>query len=289
MQAERVIHQGLRCRALSQRSRMHFPQAPGPGPLGDRADPAGMPSGLQLLLHGHRGGPGDDGCGLPGRSSASCAAWRIRASAVSTSSITPSTSRSPGPKSSAGRSSLRFSDHLAVHPLSPLYRRRVRPPPCPGDPSRQSRLRERLPRNPQRHEQALHPEEVRRASRMLADAGIKQMGFLLLGGPGETRETVEESIAFAESLPVDTVKATVRHPDLSGNAPRPDCRGGGRRRPGRRSAPSAVSTWRRVSGNGSGSGSGGGRRRGRNSSSDLPAGHGHQKRVVIGKEKAGRG
>jgi len=53
------------------------------------------------------------------------------------------------------------------------------------------------------------PEEVRRASRMLADAGIKQMGFLLLGGPGETRETVEESIAFAESLPIETVKATV--------------------------------------------------------------------------------
>lgn len=53
------------------------------------------------------------------------------------------------------------------------------------------------------------PEDVRRASRMLADAGIRQMGFLLLGGPGETRDTAEESIVFAESLPLETLKATV--------------------------------------------------------------------------------
>ena len=29
------------------------------------------------------------------------------------------------------------------------------------------------------------------------------MGFLLLGGPGETRETVVESLAFADSLGLD--------------------------------------------------------------------------------------
>ena len=34
------------------------------------------------------------------------------------------------------------------------------------------------------------------------------MGFLLLGGPGETRESVEESLAFADSLPLDMVKVT---------------------------------------------------------------------------------
>ena len=53
------------------------------------------------------------------------------------------------------------------------------------------------------------PDDVRRASHMLAECGINQMGFLLLGGPGETRETVEESIAFAESLKIDMVKATI--------------------------------------------------------------------------------
>lgn len=45
------------------------------------------------------------------------------------------------------------------------------------------------------------PGEIRQASRILSDHGIRQMGFLLLGGPGETKETVEESLAFVDSLP----------------------------------------------------------------------------------------
>ncbi len=35
------------------------------------------------------------------------------------------------------------------------------------------------------------------------------MGFLLLGGPGETRETVEESLTFADSLPLDAMKISI--------------------------------------------------------------------------------
>lgn len=35
------------------------------------------------------------------------------------------------------------------------------------------------------------------------------MGFLLLGGPGETRETVVESLEFVDSLPLDSVKLSV--------------------------------------------------------------------------------
>jgi len=53
------------------------------------------------------------------------------------------------------------------------------------------------------------PDDVRRASDALAAHGIRRMGFLLLGGPGETRETVEESIAFASSLGLDDMKVTV--------------------------------------------------------------------------------
>ena len=49
-------------------------------------------------------------------------------------------------------------------------------------------------------------EEVRLTSRLLADHGIQQIGFLLLGGPGETRESVEESLIYADSLPLDMVK-----------------------------------------------------------------------------------
>jgi hypothetical protein len=35
------------------------------------------------------------------------------------------------------------------------------------------------------------------------------MGFLLLGGPGETKETVEESLSFVDSLPLDALKITI--------------------------------------------------------------------------------
>ena len=44
---------------------------------------------------------------------------------------------------------------------------------------------------------------------MLTDAGIATMGFLLLGGPGETRETVEESLGFVDSLNLAMLKITV--------------------------------------------------------------------------------
>jgi hypothetical protein len=35
------------------------------------------------------------------------------------------------------------------------------------------------------------------------------MGFLLLGGPGETLETVAESLAFADSLELEMLKITM--------------------------------------------------------------------------------
>jgi radical SAM superfamily enzyme YgiQ (UPF0313 family) len=54
-----------------------------------------------------------------------------------------------------------------------------------------------------------NPAEVRTVSTMFRDAGIQRWGFLLLGGPGETRETVEESLDFADSLDLDALKVTV--------------------------------------------------------------------------------
>lgn len=53
------------------------------------------------------------------------------------------------------------------------------------------------------------PEDVRRSNRLLAKHGIGRMGFLLLGGPGETRETVLGSLAFADELKLDMVKVTI--------------------------------------------------------------------------------
>jgi radical SAM superfamily enzyme YgiQ (UPF0313 family) len=51
-------------------------------------------------------------------------------------------------------------------------------------------------------------EDVRKTSAMFAEQGIERMGFLLLGGPGETRHTIEESLAFADSLELDALKLT---------------------------------------------------------------------------------
>ena len=53
------------------------------------------------------------------------------------------------------------------------------------------------------------PDDVRRTADLLARHGIRRMGFLLLGGPSETRETVEESLAFARSLDLEALKVTV--------------------------------------------------------------------------------
>jgi radical SAM superfamily enzyme YgiQ (UPF0313 family) len=51
--------------------------------------------------------------------------------------------------------------------------------------------------------------EVRTTAEMFREAGIRRTGFLMLGGPGETRETVEESLAFADSLDLDSLKIAV--------------------------------------------------------------------------------
>jgi radical SAM superfamily enzyme YgiQ (UPF0313 family) len=52
-------------------------------------------------------------------------------------------------------------------------------------------------------------DDVRKTARLLGDAGIRRMGFLLLGGPHETRETVLESLRFVDSLNLEAMKITV--------------------------------------------------------------------------------
>ncbi len=52
-------------------------------------------------------------------------------------------------------------------------------------------------------------DDIRTTSSLFAEHGIERMGFLLLGGPGETRETVEESLAFADSLELEALKVTI--------------------------------------------------------------------------------
>ena len=52
-------------------------------------------------------------------------------------------------------------------------------------------------------------KEVRRASKMLAEYGIHRIGFLLLGGPGENKKSVEESLSFVDSIDLDFLKFTI--------------------------------------------------------------------------------
>jgi len=51
-------------------------------------------------------------------------------------------------------------------------------------------------------------EDVRHAAGLFEKHGIKLQGYLLLAGPGETRDTVHESLVFADSLPLDFLKLT---------------------------------------------------------------------------------
>jgi radical SAM superfamily enzyme YgiQ (UPF0313 family) len=52
-------------------------------------------------------------------------------------------------------------------------------------------------------------DDVRHTCDSLAEFGIKRMGFLMLGGPGETMESSIESLQFADSLNLDMIKVTV--------------------------------------------------------------------------------
>jgi radical SAM superfamily enzyme YgiQ (UPF0313 family) len=61
--------------------------------------------------------------------------------------------------------------------------------------------------------QSMHKQysvrDIQDTSELLRIHGIRRMGFLLLGGPGETRKTVEQSLALADSLDPETLKVTV--------------------------------------------------------------------------------
>jgi len=52
-------------------------------------------------------------------------------------------------------------------------------------------------------------EDVRNVCETLGMCGISRMGFLMLGGPDETKESALESLEFADSLNLECVKVTV--------------------------------------------------------------------------------
>ncbi len=50
---------------------------------------------------------------------------------------------------------------------------------------------------------AIVPEQVQRALRWSREAGIRNFGYFIIGLPGETEETIQETIRFAKRLPLD--------------------------------------------------------------------------------------
>jgi radical SAM superfamily enzyme YgiQ (UPF0313 family) len=53
------------------------------------------------------------------------------------------------------------------------------------------------------------PDDVRQISERLKKFKITRMGFLLFGGPGETKETSNESMEFADALDLEAMKITI--------------------------------------------------------------------------------
>jgi radical SAM superfamily enzyme YgiQ (UPF0313 family) len=53
------------------------------------------------------------------------------------------------------------------------------------------------------------PDDVRQVCTTLGKQGIRRVGFLMLGGPGETKASALESLTFADSLHLDMMKVTV--------------------------------------------------------------------------------
>jgi radical SAM superfamily enzyme YgiQ (UPF0313 family) len=52
-------------------------------------------------------------------------------------------------------------------------------------------------------------DDIERVAALLQAYGIRRMGFLMLGGPGETRSSVMESLQFADALKLDALKITI--------------------------------------------------------------------------------
>ena len=52
-------------------------------------------------------------------------------------------------------------------------------------------------------------QDVRHAAKMLSDYGIHTTGFLMLGGPGENKDSVEESLEFVDALNLNALKITL--------------------------------------------------------------------------------
>jgi radical SAM superfamily enzyme YgiQ (UPF0313 family) len=59
-----------------------------------------------------------------------------------------------------------------------------------------------------RFNKQFNTSDIRTTSAMLKKYGIAQLGFLMLGGPGETRQTVMQSLDFMDSLNPEAMKIT---------------------------------------------------------------------------------
>lgn len=55
-------------------------------------------------------------------------------------------------------------------------------------------------------------EQIEKGVRLCHDVGILSKGFFIVGHPGETKETLAKTLAFAKMLPLDDISATMLTP-----------------------------------------------------------------------------
>jgi anaerobic magnesium-protoporphyrin IX monomethyl ester cyclase len=55
----------------------------------------------------------------------------------------------------------------------------------------------------QRVHKGIRPDQVRQATQWAKAAGIRNYGYFIIGLPGETQETIDQTIAFSKTLPLD--------------------------------------------------------------------------------------
>jgi radical SAM superfamily enzyme YgiQ (UPF0313 family) len=68
---------------------------------------------------------------------------------------------------------------------------------------------ERILKNVNKHQS---PERIRNAVTLAHKAGLETVGFFMIGLPGDTVETIKETIKFAKSLPLTYAKASMTLP-----------------------------------------------------------------------------
>ena len=78
-------------------------------------------------------------------------------------------------------------------------------------PAADRRLRIRRSADPEEHQEGRHRRTARQFTKDCHKLGLVIHGDFILGLPGETRETIRNTIDFAKELDVETIQVSIAH------------------------------------------------------------------------------